>query len=229
MNWEDVITHDRLLEHRRWALERSKGDPDEDGLTLDPARIDESPRRIQVKGMGFSHFFVGNETLVGARFEDCRFLDMRFSAANMNNVEILGCTIAETVMNFVAFEYATIRRSTFTRCNLVEVGFDDATVEDTRFEITQMTLGMFVRSTFRKVDGRGCWMNRALFREATFEDCDFRDVDMSDGRFEGVRFVRCDLRGANVSAKSGREPRWQFEECQSDGPLPPARGNPKDP
>ncbi|MDC3959962.1 pentapeptide repeat-containing protein [Polyangium jinanense] len=203
-----------------------RSDPDDVGLTLDPARIDDSPSRIQVKGMRFSHFPVGNETLVGARFEDCRFLKMKFSAANMNNVELLGCTIVETAMNFVALGLATIRRSTFTRCNLVEVGFHRATVEDTRFESTQMTLGRFVNSTFREVDGRGCWMNRALFREATFEDCDFRGVDLRDGRFEGATFVRCDLRGAKISPKPGSQPRWRFEECQSDGPLPPAVGDP---
>ena len=229
MNWEDVITHDRLLEHRRWAIARDRRNPDDVGLTIDPARIDDSPGRIQVKGMRFSHFPVRNETLTGARFEDCHFLKMRFGAANMNNIELLGCTFVETVMNFVPFGYATIRGSTFTRCNLVEAGFRDATVEDTRFEATLLTAAKFVQSTFRNAHLRGCRMNEALFRETTFEDCDLRDVDMSDGWFQGANFVRCDLRGATLWSMAGAEPRWHFEQCQSDGPLPPPDGAPRAP
>lgn len=151
-------------------------------------------------------------------------------------------TFKKIDFSFGVFHEATLRRTKFLGCNLMQTEFDRAVLE--RCDFTDSRLGLVTlieviavggdwqritggRSTwsgrFDEIDLREANLRDSILDDASFEQCDFRGVDVRRldpvlrrlGTARRTRFVECDLRGMQV--EGWRLDGTVFERCKMHG------------
>ena len=150
----------------------------------------------------WSRFGMTTKDVTGGLFEDTTFTSIDFS--------------------FGVFREATMRRTRFLGCNLVQTELDGAVLE--RCDFTASRLGLV--NLTNVVAAGGDWQRITAGRSTwsgQFSELDLREASMRDSILDDATFDRVDLRGADVSRldptlrRLGTARRARFVECDLRG------------
>lgn len=127
---------------------------------------------------GFERCRISNAAFTGSQFHRLRLTDVV-----VENVDLSGADLDESLLNRVHFRDCRMSAVILTRCRL-----SDVTVTDCRLD--QVNLRM------------------AEAKSVMFENVDLREGDFYGGVLENTRFFDCDLAGAEFSKTSMQEVRF---------------------
>ncbi len=131
--------------------------------------------------------FQGNDFSVDALpkgdYEDCRFVNCSFSAADLSEINFVACAFEGCDLSLAKTKNTAFREVTFRDCKLLGLHFDDC--HDILFS----------------VDFSGCQLNLSSFyqrimRNTNFKSCSLQEVDFTESDLTGSVFENCDFGGA---------------------------------
>lgn len=92
----------------------------------------------------------------------------------------------------------------WSHVNLSETEFDSLDLADVRFEVCDLSNGIWHQASLNRVEIVACrsWgvqLNESTLRHVVFEDCNLTYAQFRASKFEHVKFVNCNLQGADFS------------------------------
>lgn len=127
-------------------------------------------------------------SLVGARLEGSRFVDVAVVASELSGVDLLESSFTKVVVTDSRLSGAQMAQA-----RLRDVCFVDSRLEDANFAMT----------TGERVRFQTCRLDRADFRSARFEGVAWWDCDLTDAEVSQIRLVRAQLQGSNLDGLRG--------------------------
>lgn len=127
-------------------------------------------------------------SLVGARLEGSRFVDVAVVASELSGVDL-----QETSLTRVSFGDCRLSGALLAQMRMRDVRFVDSRLEDVNVAMT----------TGERVRFETCRLQRADFRAAQFEAVAWWDCDLTDAEFSQVRIVRAQLHGSTLEGLRG--------------------------
>jgi fluoroquinolone resistance protein len=143
--------------------------------------------------------------LVGAHFENCRFLCCGFGRADLREAVFKNCGFADAEGQQGAnFAFARLDEATFDNCNLAHARFEGADLYAVRFADCRLLGARFGRARFHRAFGRKVVRTVAAFTDCNLDLADLSGVglqgcDLSNSRFQEADLSGADLEGANLT------------------------------
>jgi uncharacterized protein YjbI with pentapeptide repeats len=154
-----------------------------DGVELVGTLPDEFDEPLLLSGVRLNR-----ASLVGARLERSRFVDVVVVASDLSGVDL-----EEASLSKVVFSDSRLSGAQLAQSRLRDVRFVDSRLEDVNFA---MAAGERVRY-------ETCRLNRADFRAARFEAVAWWDCDLTDAEFSQVHVARAQLHGSSLDGLRG--------------------------
>ena len=127
-------------------------------------------------------------SLIGARLEGSRFVDVVVSASELSGVDL-----QEASLTKVLFADSRLSGAQLAQTRLRDVRFVDSRLEDVNFAM----------ATGERVRYETCKLDRGDFRAAKFEGVAWWDCDLVDAEFTQIRVTRAQLHGSNIDGLRG--------------------------
>ncbi len=148
--------------------------------------------RVNIEGVG-----------KGVYFKECRFRGLELVSAQLPELTIRDCSVADSEFSGATIAPSYIERATFDKLRASGVQIYESKLKDVTFIDCKLDMANFRSTKLKRVRFESCNLIDVDFAGATLEDVEMFDCELKDANFSSIHAKNLDLRGSRLSGVVG--------------------------